>query len=65
MAESGGPWQDLEPLQFFATVEPFETPTPLEVLRTIADYPADSNSDPDVLAAAVDELRRLAREAIR
>lgn len=34
------------------------------VLVRIRDYPAGSNSDPDVMGDAIDEIQRLAREVL-
>ena len=38
---------------------------PLEILERIAHWPANSNSDPDVMGAALDEITSLAGETLR
>ncbi|HKP36777.1 MAG TPA: hypothetical protein VJT71_07955 [Pyrinomonadaceae bacterium] len=40
-------------------------PDPLQILERIAHWPANSNSDPDVMGAALDEITALAGETLR
>ena len=40
-------------------------PDPLKIVERIAHWPANSNSDPDVMGAALDEITALAGETLR
>jgi len=40
-------------------------PNPLQILERIAHWPANSNSDPDVMGAALDEITALTGETLR
>ena len=37
---------------------------PLDILQRIADWPANSNSDPDTMAEALDQIQQLANNAL-
>ena len=38
---------------------------PIEILERIANWPADSNSDPDVMGDALDQIQQLASDTVR
>ncbi len=40
-------------------------PDPIEILERIANWPANSNSDPDVMAEALDQIQQLADDTVR
>ncbi len=44
---------------------PGPQPNPLQVLERIAHWPANSNSEPDAMGAALDEITALAGETVR
>jgi len=41
-----------------------QNPDPIETLERIANWPADSNSDPDDMAQALDTIQRLANDSL-
>lgn len=40
-------------------------PNAIQVLRRIANWPANSNSDPDVMGEALEEIQALASRTLR
>jgi hypothetical protein len=43
---------------------PKKRPNPIQVLRRIANWPANSNSEPDVMAEALEEIQALASRTV-